>query len=82
MPYSHKAEARAIQFAAWANEATDAGVRGALLDFAAGYMKLAGELKRSQTLLDFEGGALDRSPPHRLRLSGFQLADASIPIRT
>jgi hypothetical protein len=63
MPYSDKAEDRAIQFAAWASETTDAGVRAALLDLAAGYMKLAGELKRSQILLDFEGQGFRQTPP-------------------
>jgi hypothetical protein len=52
MENSKSARARAMQCIEWANVATDTGVRSALLDVAAGFMKLAGELERSKALID------------------------------
>jgi hypothetical protein len=50
--YSKKARDRAVQCAITANQAFDEGVRSALLDLSAAYMKLARELDRSQEALD------------------------------
>jgi hypothetical protein len=52
MKYSQMARDRAIRCAAVANQAIDEGVRSALLDLAAAYMRLAGELARSKEVLD------------------------------
>jgi hypothetical protein len=52
MKYSKMARDRAVRCAAMANQATDAGVRSALLDLSAAYMHLAGELARSKEVLD------------------------------
>jgi hypothetical protein len=52
MKYSKMARDRAVRYAAMANQTTDAGVRSALLDLSAAYMRLAGELARSKEVLD------------------------------
>jgi hypothetical protein len=61
MDYARIARDRAARCTALAAETPDQKVRDALLDLAAGYMKLAGELQRSETIVDLDGYKL--KPP-------------------
>ena len=62
--YSKMARDRAIRCAAMANQATDTGVRRALLDLSAAYMYLAGELARSKEVLDVTFMSMPQPPLH------------------
>jgi hypothetical protein len=64
MKYSKMARDRAVRCAAMANQVTDAGVRSALLDLSAAYMHLAGELARSNEVLDVTVMSMPLPPLH------------------
>jgi hypothetical protein len=75
MKYSKMARDRAVRCAAMANQATDAGVRSALLDSAA-YMHSAGELARSKEVVDVTVMSMPLPPLHpsaeRARATGLR----------